>query len=86
NGYQSLTGTSMASPCVAGVAALLRSYFPNLTAVQVKDILMKSAYKPDVMVRMPGRAGGSMVPFSTLSKSGGIVNAYEAVKLAMAVK
>lgn len=86
NTYQSLTGTSMASPCVAGVAALLRSYFPNLTAVQVKDILMKSAYKPDVMVRLPGRAGGSMVRFSTLSKSGGIVNAYEAVKLAMTVK
>lgn len=86
NTYQSLTGTSMASPCVAGVAALLRSYFPNLTAIQVKDILMKSTYKPDVMVRLPGRAGGSMVRFSTLSKSGGIVNAYEAVKLAMTVK
>ncbi|WP_375445995.1 S8 family serine peptidase [uncultured Fibrella sp.] len=86
NGYQSLTGTSMASPCVAGVAALIRSYFPNLTAVQVKDILMKSAYKPDVMVRLPGRAGGPLVPFSTLSKSGGIVNAAEAVKLAMTVK
>lgn len=86
NTYQSLTGTSMASPCVAGVAALLRSYFPNLTAVQVKDILLKSSYKPDVMVRLPGRAGGPMVPFKTLSKSGGIVNAYEAVKLAMAVK
>jgi len=86
NTYQALTGTSMAAPCVAGVAALLRSYFPNLTAVQVKDILLKSAYKPDVMVRLPGRAGGSLVPFSTLSKSGGIVNAYEAVKLAMTVK
>ncbi|MEZ0484867.1 S8 family serine peptidase [Fibrella aquatica] len=86
NTYQALTGTSMAAPCVAGVAALLRSYFPNLTAIQVKDILMKSAYKPDIMVRLPGRAGGSMVPFSTLSKSGGIVNAYEAVKMAMAVK
>lgn len=79
--YASFSGTSMAAPCVAGVAALLRSYFPKLTAVQVKDILLKSSYKPDLQVRRPGRSGQS-VPFRNLSRSGGIVNAYEAVKLA----
>jgi cell wall-associated protease len=84
NAYQSLTGTSMAAPCVAGVAAMLRSYFPKLTAVQVKDILMKSVYKPDVQVRVPGT--NRTAPFSSLSISGGILNAEQAVKLAMAVK
>jgi cell wall-associated protease len=82
NNYASLTGTSMAAPCVAGVAALLRGYFPKLTAVQVKDILLKTVYKPNLMVKKPG-ADNQKVPFSSLSRSGGIVNAYEAVKLAM---
>jgi cell wall-associated protease len=84
NAYQSLTGTSMAAPCVAGVAAMLRSYFPKLTAVQVKDILMKSVYKPDVQVRVPGT--NRTAPFNSLSVSGGILNAEQAVKLALAVK
>ena len=82
NNYMNLTGTSMAAPCVAGVAALIRGYFPKLTAVQVKDVLMRSVYKPNLMVRKPG-GGSQKVPFSSLSRSGGIVNAYEAVKLAM---
>ncbi|MBC7571603.1 MAG: S8 family peptidase [Spirosoma sp.] len=77
--YASFTGTSMAAPCVAGVAALLRSYFPNLTAVQVKEILMKSTYKPSLTVRQPGRSA-ILVPFSSLSRSGGILNAEQAVR------
>ena len=83
NEYESESGTSFACPVVAGVAALLKSYFPSLTASQIKDILMQSAYKPEVMVLPPlGAKDQNKVLFSTLSKSGGIVNAYNAVKLA----
>ena len=84
NHYASLSGTSMASPNAAGVAALLRSYFPKLTAVQVKDVLLKSSHKPDLVVRKPGRSGDK-VPFKNLSRSGGLINAYEAVKMAMSL-
>ena len=81
NNYQNNQGTSMASPVVAGVAALVMLYYPELTATQVKDILLETATKPkDGMVYRPGTE--SVVPFSTLSVSGGIVNAYEALKKA----
>ena len=74
----------MASPSAAGVAALLMSYFPELTAVEVKDILMKSTRKFDnLKVQKPG---GGNVEFSQLSVSGGLVNAYEAVKMAQSLK
>jgi cell wall-associated protease len=82
NKYESVDGTSFATPIVVGVAALLKSYFPKLTSKQIKEILMQSVYKPDVMVVPPIRAGfTNKVPFNSLSKSGGIVNAYNAVKL-----
>ncbi len=82
NQYASLSGTSMASPMTAGVAALLRSYFPKLTAIQVKEILIKSSYRPNFIVRKPGRSIQKM-PFSELSRAGGILNARNAVKMAM---
>ena len=81
NKYEHLQGTSMAAPAVAGVAALLMAYFPDLTAAEVKDILRKSTRKFDGLeVQKPGGKGKAL--FSDLSNSGGLVNAYEAVKLA----
>jgi subtilisin family serine protease len=82
NNYGNLDGTSMASPVTAGVAAMLLSYFPHLKATDVKDILMQSTRKFDgLMVIKPGTKE-DMVDFTTLSVSGGVVNAYEAIKLA----
>jgi cell wall-associated protease len=83
NKYENESGTSMASPTAAGVAALLMSYFPELTAVQVRDILMKSTRKFDnLKVQKPG---GGKTEFSQLSASGGLINAYEAVKMAQSI-
>ncbi|WP_304201492.1 S8 family peptidase [Flavobacterium alvei] len=81
NTYKLLQGTSMASPNVAGVAALIRSYYPKLTAKQVKHILMDSgvAITTDVIV---GGKPNDVRPFSTLSKSGKMVNAYNAILMA----
>ena len=82
NSYGNLDGTSMASPVTAGVAALLLSYYPHLKATDIKDILMQSTRKFDgLMVIKPGTKE-DMVDFSKLSVSGGVVNAYEAIKLA----
>lgn len=80
NEYKALSGTSMASPVVSGVAAFLLSYYPNLTAEQVKYIIENSAVKPSINAKNPGTE--DLVPLSDLSKSGGIINAYQAVLLA----
>lgn len=85
NSYEDLQGTSFACPATAGVAALLFSYFPDLTAAQVKSILEESTRKFDgLKVTKPGSSED--VPFSELSITGGLVNAYEAVKLAETIK
>ena len=75
--YETMTGTSMACPVAAGVAALIWSYFPRLTAAELKKILMESVYKADLKVKKPGSSG--LVLFSSLSRSGGIINAKNAV-------
>ncbi|MBK9729162.1 MAG: S8 family peptidase [Saprospiraceae bacterium] len=84
NQYANLQGTSMASPIAAGVAALIRSYYPELTAKQVKKILVKSVSPQEIMVTQPGTK--KELKFSELSVSGGIINAYEAIKLASQTK
>lgn len=82
NTYDSYPGTSMASPMVAGVAAVLRAYFPDLTAEQVKEVITTSTdQQADLMVVQPG--SDEKVPFSTLSVSGGVVNLAKAVETAI---
>jgi len=72
----------MACPAVAGVAAMIMSYFPHLSAAEVKQILIQSTRKYEgVKTTKPGTKDA--VPFKDLSISGGVVNAYEAAKLAM---
>jgi cell wall-associated protease len=79
--YKYLQGTSMASPNVAGVAAVIRSYYPKLSASQVKHILMDSgvAITTDVVV---GGNPKDIRSFTALSKTGKIVNAYNALLMA----
>jgi subtilisin family serine protease len=83
-GYERESGTSMAAPVVTGVAALLMSYYPQLTAADVKRVILESATRyTDLRVVPPGGApGGALVPFATLSVTGAVVNAYEAVRKA----
>lgn len=90
NEYGFKNGTSMASPAVAGVAALIRSYYPELTASQVKRIIMNSGTKIDIKVVKPGSQTpsdpkGEMVSFLDLSKTGRVVNALNALKMADAM-
>ena len=81
-GYERQSGTSMAAPVVSGLAALLMSYYPNLSAGDVKRIVLQSAtrYADQTVVR-PGEGGGA-IRFGELSGTGAVVNAYEAIKLA----
>jgi cell wall-associated protease len=80
--FKSLSGTSMASPVTAGVAAAVWSYYPNLTAKDVKAILLKSAI-PYKGKKVPSPANEKKkVKFKKLSRTGAVINLYNALKLA----
>lgn len=79
--YEFLNGTSMAAPNVAGVAAMIRSYYPKLSAAQVKEILMNSGISPNIEVVLGGDPSNTAM-FPNISKSGKIVNMYNALIMA----
>lgn len=85
NEYDTKGGTSMAAPAVAGVAALIRSYYPKLSAAQVKQVILDSglAAKTNVVV---GGSPEDVRPFGSLTKSGKMVNAYNALIMASQMK
>ena len=78
--YGNASGTSMACPLVAGVAAFILQHYPDLTPQQVKLAIEKTAQAPKEKVKLPGTE--ETVDLRDISKTGGIVNAYEAIKYA----
>jgi subtilisin family serine protease len=83
NEYEAASGTSFAAPVVSGLAALLMSYFPELSAGDVRRIILDSATPlGDRRVLVPGDDGERRARFAELGASGGIVNAYRAVLMA----
>jgi len=81
NTYEYLQGTSMAAPAVAGVAAVIRSLYPNLKANQVKQILMDSGVPSKTPVILGGDPS-NQDNFTNVSKSGKMVNLYNALIMA----
>jgi cell wall-associated protease len=82
NAYGNETGTSMAAPVTTGVAAIIREYFPELKAEEVRNILIKSTYPFTKKIILPGptKKKGHL---KDISVTGGIVNAEAAVKMLM---
>jgi len=85
NSYEFLQGTSMAAPNAAGVAAVIRSLFPKLSAAQVKQILMESGLTTEQEV-ITGGDPENTKSFDQLSVSGKMVNMYNAIILASKTK
>jgi subtilisin family serine protease len=84
--FESANGTSSASPVVCGVAAVLLSYFPQLSPAEIKEIILNSSVPfKKLKVILPDRTNPKpkKVKFGTLSKTGGVVNLYNAVLMAI---
>lgn len=82
NTYDTYSGTSMACPAAAGVAALVLGHYPELSAIQLAEILKRtSRLYGDLEVRKPGAAQFDLpVAFEGLSLTGGVVDAYSALE------
>lgn len=82
NGYKENSGTSMAAPAASGVAALLMSYFPDLPATEIRDIIIRSTRKFDGL-KFNSPDGEDAKSLNDLCSTGGLINAYEAVQMAI---
>ncbi|RZL42062.1 MAG: peptidase S8 [Pedobacter sp.] len=81
--YEEYDGTSMASPVVSGLAALILTYYPALKPFEVRDIIMKSVTKVDHKIKYKNEKGENVrALFADICVSGGIVNTYNAIKMA----
>lgn len=86
NTYEFADGTSMAAPVVSGVAALIKSYFPEITGAELRALLIESSNKyPNLKVLMPDSnyKQSKSTKFKKLSNSAGVVSAYNAALLAL---
>jgi cell wall-associated protease len=89
--YAAIAGTSMACPMVAGCAAFLKSYFPNMSMKEIKDVLLETAtvytgqsvVKPGGVSRDPNKESATM-DFGNLSVTGGVINLAAATKACLA--
>lgn len=79
NTYVYLSGTSMASPAAAGAAAIIRGYFPELTASQVRAVLMRSVVPYKKPLKIPGGGKKDKKKLQELCISGGFINVNNAV-------
>ncbi|WP_454059202.1 S8 family serine peptidase [Elizabethkingia ursingii] len=78
--YKYLQGTSMASPVVAGAAAVLLAYMPTLTPAQIIEAIVKTANKSTVDAGIEGRKVNNT--FNYMSRSGGVMDLYKAAEYA----
>lgn len=85
NKYKAESGTSMAAPVVAGIAGLIRAYYPNLTAVQVKQAIESTVIKPESKVKLPGTKK-KKTKYKKLCTTAGFVSASAALKAASLMK
>lgn len=80
--YKEIDGTSMAAPVVSGLAALIWSYYPKFTAIDIKDIILNTVTKVEQKVKINEDGDNKRVYLNEISISGGVVNAYNALVLA----